>query len=73
MESIDARQSLDRYEVEAIATWLTGHNTRKWLTIVQADMETFRYKCFISELRLITDGDYPWAFSCKVSCDSPFA
>ena len=73
MESIDARQSLDRYEVEAIATWLTGHNTRKWLTIVQADMETFRYTCFISELRLITDGDYPWAFSCKVSCDSPFA
>lgn len=36
-------------------------------------METFRYKCIISELRLITDGDYPWAFSCKVSCDSPFA
>lgn len=73
MESIDSRSCLDRYEVEAIASWLTGHKSRKWLTIVQADMETFRYKCLISDLKLITDGDYPWAFSCTVSCDSPFA
>jgi len=73
MESIDAGASIDRYEVEAVATWLTGHSTRKWLTIVQSDMESFRYKCMISELRLITYGDMPWAFSCKVSCDSPFA
>lgn len=73
MESIDANASLDRYEVEAVAAWLTGHNVRKWLTIVQDDMESFRYKCFISELKLITYGDMPWAFSCRVSCDSPFA
>lgn len=73
MESIDAAESIDRYEVEAIAAWLVGHDERKWLTIVQPDMEAFRYKCFISELKLITNGDYPWAFSCKVSCDSPFA
>lgn len=73
MDSIDANRSIDRYEIEAIATWLTGHNTRKWLTIVQDDMESFRYKCFISELKLITYGDMPWAFSCRVSCDSPFA
>ena len=73
MESIDANESIDRYEVETIAAWLTGHNTRKWLTIIQDDMESFRYKCFISELKLITYGDMPWAFSCRVSCDSPFA
>lgn len=73
MESIDADSSLDRYDVEAIAAWLTGHQTRKWLMICQNDMEPFRYKCYISELRLITHGDMPWAFSCKVSCDSPFA
>lgn len=73
MESIDADASLDRYDVEAIAAWLTGHQTRKWLIISQSDMEPFRYKCMISELRLITYGDMPWAFSCKVSCDSPFA
>lgn len=73
MESMDANSSLDRYDVEAIAAWLTGHSSRKWLVISQSDMEPFRYKCMISELRLITYGDMPWAFSCKVSCDSPFA
>lgn len=73
LESIDRAEHIDRYEVEAIATWLTGHNTRKWLEIVQPDMETVRFKCVISELRLITSGNMPWAFSCKVTCDSPFA
>lgn len=73
MESMDAYESIDRYEVETIAAWLTGYDQRKWLTIVQDDMESFRYKCYISELKLITYGDMPWAFSCKVSCDSPFA
>ena len=72
-DSIDAYSHIDRYEVEAIASWLTGHSTRKWLTIVQQDMGVFRYKCFISDMTLITYGDLPWAFSCKVNCDSPFA
>lgn len=72
-QSLDAGENLDRYEIEAIAAWLTGHTQRKWLVISQADTESFRYKCFISELKLITYGDMPWAFSCKVSCDSPFA
>jgi len=73
MESMDANSSLDRYDVESIAAWLTGHSVRKWLVISQSDMEPFRYKCMISELKLITYGDMPWAFSCTVSCDSPFA
>ncbi len=73
MESLDAGASLDRFEVEAVAAWLTGHNKRKWLIINQEDMEPFRYKCFVSELKLITYGDMPWAFSCSVSCDSSFA
>lgn len=73
MASIDAEKSIDRYEVEEITAWLTGHSSRKWLTIVQDDMESFRYKCLISELKLITYGELPWAFSCRVSCDSPFA
>jgi len=72
-DSMDVDESLDRFEVEAIAAWLTGHDTRKWLTIVQEDMESFRYRCIISDLRLITYGNVPWAFSCNVSCDSPFA
>lgn len=73
MESVDAMSHINRYEIENIAAWLTGHQQRKWLEIMQDDMVMFRYKCVISELRLITYGDMPWAFSCKVSCDSPFA
>lgn len=72
-ESADAYEPIDRFEVETIAGWLTGHQSRKWLAILQEDMEPFRYKCVISDLTLITYGDMPWAFSCKVSCDSPFA
>jgi phage-related protein len=71
--SIDARESIDRFEADAIASWLTGHDTRKWLTIIQPDTDAFRYRCFISNLRLITYGELPWAFECTVNCDSPFA
>ena len=71
--SVDANKHMDRYEIAEIAAWLTGHNEQKWLDIIQPDMMSFRYKCIISDLKLITYGRMPWAFSCKVSCDSPFA
>lgn len=73
VDSIDANEHLDRTEISAIASWLTGHQEQKWLEIVQPDMEAFRYKCIITDLKLITYGNLPWAFSCKVYCDSPFA
>lgn len=62
-----------RPHVEKIAGWLTGHNEMKWLEILQPDMIPFRYKCHITDLRLITFGGNPWAFSATVTCDSPFA
>lgn len=73
VDSPKSKEGIDRYDIEAISSWLTGHNKRKKLMILQEDMEPFWYKCFISELKLITYGNIPWAFSCKVSCDSPFA
>lgn len=71
-DSLDANEHLDRTEISAISAWLTGHNEQKWLEIVQPDMEAFRFKCIISELKLLHYGNMPWAFSCKVYCDSPF-
>ena len=71
--AVDAGVPLDRYEIAEIAGWLTGHNEQKWFEIIQPDLVPFRYKCVISDLKLITYGKMPWAFSCKVSCDSPFA
>ena len=58
--------------MDAIANWLTGHDTYKWLEIEQPDMETIRYHCIISELEPIQLSWLPWAFTAKVVCDSPY-
>lgn len=73
MQSMDAQEHIDRYETEAIAAWLTGHKTRKWLSIFQDDMHEYRYKAYISDLQTISFGNIPWAFTCTVNCDSAFA
>lgn len=63
---------LDRFEMDAIANWLTGHNEYKWLEISQADMATVRYKCVISNLKPVHISWLPWAFSATITCDSPY-
>lgn len=64
---------LDRWEIARISNWLTGHSdNRKWLEIEQPDMETVRFFCTITDLKIITHAWYPWAFSCTVTCDSPY-
>lgn len=73
IDAIDKHQHLDRWEMDAIANWLTGHNEYKWLEITQSDMEIIRYKCIITDLKYISYGNIPWAFTCTVTCDSPFA
>lgn len=73
IESIDKNEYLKRYEIADIANWLTGSKKMQWLQIVQPDLDAYRYRCVISDLKIITDGTYPWAFSCKVICDSPYA
>ena len=64
---------LDRYEMDAIANWLTGYNKYKWLEIEQPDMETIRYHCIITHLEPIQVDWLPWAFTATVVCDSPYA
>lgn len=73
IDAIDSDVYLDRPDLEAIAVWLTGHKTYKWLEITQPDMETVRYKCFITNLRYVDFGKLPWGITCTVICDSPFA
>lgn len=70
---LEKGRAFKRPEVARIASWLTGHNTWKWLAIEQPDMLFARYKCYISGLRLITYDGKPWAFNCTVTCDSPYA
>lgn len=67
------RERLSRFELAAVAGWLTGHRQYKWLQICQGDMELFRYKCLITELKSIPVGGLPVAFEATVRCDSPYA
>ena len=71
-ESMDERDPLDRWELEVISSWLTGHKTYKWLEIDQDDMNAFRYRCLISKLEVISLGGEQWAYKCQVTCDSPY-
>lgn len=73
INAIDKGVFLDRWDMDVIAGWLTSHDKYKWLEITQPDMEMFRYKCFITDLKHTDVGNLPWGFTCKVICDSPFA
>lgn len=70
---IRMNEYLDRYEMDSIANWLTGHNEYKWLEIEQPDMEIVRYHCIITDLEPIQIDWLPWAFVAKITCDSPYA
>lgn len=72
-DGIDAYEPLDRWDMAAIATWLTGQDGYRYLEIAQPDMEAMRYRCIITDLSYVTYGKMPWAMRCTVTCDSPFA
>lgn len=70
---VDRGQYLERDELDAIATWLTGHNEYLWLEIYQDDMESVRYRCIVTALEMIELEMVPWALKATIVCDSPYA
>lgn len=62
----------DRDEMQRIASWLTGHREYKWLQIVQDDLESVRYRCYITDLKAVEVSSMHWGFECMVNCDSPY-
>lgn len=72
-ERIDSGRYLDRYELDAVASWLAGHDKYLWLEIEQDDMEYVRYRCMITALSTVSYGNIPWALNATVTCDSPYA
>lgn len=62
----------NHWEMQKIASWLTGHREYKWLYIVQDDLNTVRYRCYITDLKSIEVSSMHWGFECTVHCDSPF-
>ncbi len=64
---------LDRFDIEAVAGWLMGSKSYKWLHILQEDMFDVKYKCKITEISTFDHGLLPRAFIATVVCDSPYA
>ena len=64
---------LTRDEVAKVAEWLTSDGKWGWLSIKQEDMVEYRYKVVLSSLKLLHNGDYPYAFDAEFTADSPYA
>lgn len=71
--SIEDNRYFDRYDIAAVAGWLTGHQMFKKLVILQQDMENVYYKCRITKLETIEVGMRMVGFAATVTCDSPYA
>lgn len=71
-ESYDTHEPINRWEAQEIASWLTKHDSYKWLEIEQYDLHPYRYRCLISELEALFIGGEHWGFKCTVTCDSPY-
>ncbi len=64
---------LDRYEMENVSMWLTGHQNYQWLSICQPDLERVEFRCLITQLTPLHHGWLPYAFEAAVTCDCPYA
>lgn len=71
-ERKEAHGHFDRWEMQKIASWLTGHRDYKWLQIVQDDLGSVRYRCYITDLKAVEVSSMHWGFECTVTCDSPY-
>lgn len=72
-ERIDRQEHLTRQEMANISSWLAGHQDYKWLEIEQDDLIGIRYRCMVTELKVVETDGVPWAFSAVFTCDSPYA
>lgn len=68
-----AQEPIDRYEMENIALWLTGHQQYQWLTIEQPDLANIQFRCLITKLTPLMHGWLPVAFEASIVCDCPYA
>lgn len=62
-----------RSDIDKIMAWLTGRQKPAWLEIRQADLLETRFLCFITDPKVITMGNLPYALKCHVVCTSPYA
>lgn len=68
----DAREPIDRYDLQLISSWLTDRKEYCDLVIDQPDMERVRYRCIITDLEVLEHANNKWAFEATVHCDAPY-
>lgn len=68
-----SEKSMDRYQLQEVAKWLTGYQDYQWLTIDQPDMEHMQFRCIITNLTPISVGWLPVAFEANIVCDCAYA
>lgn len=66
-------EPIDRFDMQEIALWLTGHQSYQWMTIDQPDLHHLFFRCLITQLTPISFGWLPVAFEATVVCDCPYA
>lgn len=71
-DAADAREPIDRYEMQLIGAWLTDRKEYCDLVIDQPDMERVRYRCIITDLEVLEHSGNKWAMQATVHCDSPY-
>lgn len=67
-----SKEYLKDYDVDAILSWLTGHQQYKWLEFIDGD-HYIRYKCHLNNMQTVYINGLATAFTCDVECDSQFA
>ena len=60
-------------ESQSIQNWLFGKQGYKKLQIVQNDMQSVYFNCFLTSPKVMKSGRKIHGFAAKVVCDSPFA
>lgn len=71
--TIGSLEPIDRKIISFIQSWLYSKNNYRKLQIVQNDMLDIYYNCILVPEKIVTIANYPYAFNCKVICDSPYA
>lgn len=66
-------EPLNRYRMQEIALWLTGHQDYQWLSIDQPDLNEVQFRCLVSELTPLSLSWVPYAFEATIICDCPYA
>lgn len=68
-----ADKYVDRFDMQAVAKWLTGHQQYQWLTIDQPDLAHVQFRCLVTSLTPISVAWHPIAFDAEITCDCPYA